>query len=473
MFKEGLLDKILRSVKKLIPKSVFEFFAPVYHATLAYAGAVMYGFPSRSMKIIGVTGTKGKSTTVYLISKILEHISKDVEERPGQGGVAAIGSLGFKIKGKEWPNTLKMTMPGRFKLQKFFYEAKKAGCRYVVLEVTSEGIKQKRHLGVKFDCAVFTNLHKEHLESHGSFENYHKAKQELFKKTSNIHVINADDPLVDLFGNFPAKHKIFYGLEKGDLVAYKIQFTEKGTSFELYGTHFDTHLAGKFNVMNCLAALAVGAMYKIDLPTMKPVLESIKFIPGRMEFVQREPFGVVVDYAHTPESLIQVYQTLGNSKLEILNSKQIQNSKSQNSPTEADQPLAEKPRLICVLGAAGGGRDKWKRPEFGRIAAEYCDEIILTDEDPYDENPDEILNQIESGFSSQTLNSKLETLNYKKILDRREAIRTALTSAREGDTVVITGKGSETSMAVAGGKKLPWSDIDIVREALQQQLSCA
>ena len=466
-----MLDKILKSIKKLIPKAVFEFFAPVYHATLAYSGAVIYGFPSRSMKVIGVTGTKGKSTTVYLITKILEHISKSVEGGPpqggpGQGGVAAIGSLGFKIKDKEWPNTLKMTMPGRFKLQKFLAEAKRAGCKYVVLEVTSEGIKQRRHIGVKFDCAVFTNLHKEHIESHGSFENYYKAKQELFKKTSNIHVINADDLCVDLFGNFPAKHKIFYGLEKGDLVADKIQSMEKGTSFELYGTHFDTHLTGEFNVRNCLAALAVGAMYKIDLPAMKPVLESVKFIPGRMEFLQREPFGVVVDYAHTPESLMQVYQTL---KTQITKHKSQTNSKFQISNF--------KPRLICVLGAAGGGRDKWKRPEFGRIAAEYCDEIILTNEDPYDENPEAIMGEIASGFS-QAPNHKSQITNnnqitnykqYKIILDRREAIRTALTSAREGDTVVITGKGSETSMAVAGGRKLLWSDKDVVREALQQQ----
>src|SRR3989338_7220386 len=210
MFREGLLDQILRSIKKLIPKSVFDFFAPVYHATLAYAGAVMYGFPSHSMRVIGVTGTKGKSTTVFLISKLLEGVGEPV---------AAIGSLGFKIKDKEWPNTLKMTMPGRFKLQKFLYQAKKAGCKYVVLEVTSEGIKQKRHLGVKFDCAVFTNLHKEHIESHGSFENYYKAKQELFKRVGNIHVLNADDPNIELFSKFPSRQTIFYGVKGGDIRA--------------------------------------------------------------------------------------------------------------------------------------------------------------------------------------------------------------------------------------------------------------
>ena len=427
MIRETILDNLLINVKKLIPKSVFNFFQPAYHTVLAYAGAVYYGFPSGGMKVIGVTGTKGKSTVTYLVSKILE--SKG-------DSVAAIGSLGFKIKDKEWPNTLKMTMPGRFRLQKFLYEAKKAGCKYVVLEVTSEGIKQKRHIGIDFDCAVFTNIHKEHLESHGSFENYYGAKQELFERTNNIQVINADDSNTELFGNFPAHHKIFYGLTKGDLVADKIQPTEQGTSFELYGTYFDTYLEGEFNVMNCLAALAVGVMYGLDLPGMKPSLESVKLIPGRMEFIQKEPFKVVVDYAHTPDSLEAVYKTLKE------NNKQ----------------------LICVLGAAGGGRDKWKRPEFGRIAEKYCDQIILTDEDPYEENPTNIIKEIKSGFSeSQIPNPKSQI-----IIDRKEAIRKALEMARDGDTVIITGKGSETSMAVAGGKKIPWSDKEITQRLLKK-----
>src|SRR5258708_2867467 len=203
MIKESALDKILYQIKKLIPKSVFEFFQPMYHKLLAWGGALRYGFPSRGMKVIGVTGTKGKSTTVYMITKILE---------ASGAKVAAIGSLGYKINDREWPNTLKMSMPGRFRLQKFLAEAKKAGCEYVVLEVTSEGIKQYRHLGVSFDAAVFTNIHREHLENHGSFENYLMAKQELFKPLKRFHILNADDRRFDDFAKFSAGRTITFGM---------------------------------------------------------------------------------------------------------------------------------------------------------------------------------------------------------------------------------------------------------------------
>ena len=203
MFKEKLfLEKIFDWGRKIIPKPVFEFFQPWYHGLLALSGAVFFGWPSRKLKLIGVTGTKGKSTTVFLITKFLEAGYK----------VAAIGSLGYKIGDREWPNNLKMTMPGRWKLQKFLKEALLAGCRFVVLEVTSEGIKQNRHLGLKFDSAVFTNLEKEHIESHGSFEKYYRTKQRFFRRTKNIHVLNADSPYLNLFSGFPAGGKVFYSL---------------------------------------------------------------------------------------------------------------------------------------------------------------------------------------------------------------------------------------------------------------------
>ncbi|MEK7125106.1 MAG: UDP-N-acetylmuramoyl-L-alanyl-D-glutamate--2,6-diaminopimelate ligase [Patescibacteria group bacterium] len=441
MLQESLLDKILYQIKKLIPTSVFNFFAPAYHTFLAYAGAFWYGFPSRSMKVIGVTGTKGKSSTVYLITKILEETGH---------AVAAIGSLGYKIKEKEWPNTLKMTMPGRFRLQKFLYKAKRAGCEFVVLEVTSEGIAQGRIRGITFDCAVFTNLHREHIESHGTFENYRAAKLELFRRAQGVHVINADDEHTEYFGNLPAQKKIFFGIEKGDIRASNVILRPEGSSFTVYGTLFQLHLVGRFNILNALGAMSVAAMYGIDLPTIQPILASVKELPGRMQFIPafvpplpeasegrsktlagKQRFNVVIDYAHTPDSLKAVYETL----------------KKDSS------------QLVCVLGAAGGGRDTWKRKEFGTIAERYCDAIILTDEDPYEENPTRIIKQIQSGMH----NTKKTTV----IMDRRKAIQHAVRQAQQGDTVVITGKGSETSMAIAGGKKIPWSDAGVVQEALK------
>ncbi len=391
---------------------------PAYHWCLSMLGAVIYRFPSRSMKVLAITGTKGKSTVVFMVSKIFEEQGEPV---------AAIGPLGFKIKDRVWPNILKMTLPGRLKLQKFLYRAKRAGCKYIILEATSEGIAQNRLAGINVDCAVFTNLHREHLESHGSFENYLAAKQKLFEKTKGRQILNIDDPHFEKFANYQARTKITFGREWGMITSSK---------FKDQNSKLDLKLLGDFNEYNALAALSVAYAYNLDMDKAVASLNSIESVPGRMEVIRSgRGFDVIVDYAHTPDSLEAVYKNL--------------------------KPRAKK--LICVLGAAGGGRDKWKRPEFGKIAARYCDEIILTDEDPFDENPETILEQIASGFSQiQNLNFK-----YQKILDRREAIKQALTSAESGDMVVITGKGSETSIAVAGGRKIPWSDKEVVEGLLK------
>ncbi len=413
MFKENdFLNKLLGLGRKIIPKRIFKFAQPIYHWCLSMLGAVIYRFPSRSMKVIAVTGTKGKSTVVYMISRIFEEQSEPV---------AAVGSLGFKIKDRTWPNTLKMTLPGRLKLQKFLHEAKKAGVRYVILEATSEGLAQNRLAGIDIDCAVFTNLHREHLESHGSFENYMAAKQKLFLKVKNRHVLNIDDPFFEKFANYQARNKVTYGKQWGLVSPLRPPIS-----------NLQLQLLGDFNEYNALASLSVAYTYNLDMDKAVASLNSIESIPGRMEIVRSERgFNVVIDYAHTPDSLEMVYKNL--------------------------KPRVKK--LICVLGAAGGGRDKWKRPEFGKIAAKYCDEIILTNEDPFDENPEEILDQIEKGMPAGA--------RYEKILDRKEAIKQALTAANQGDIVVITGKGSETSIAVAGGKKIPWSDKEVVEGLLQ------
>ena len=207
---------------------------------------------------------------------------------------------------------------------------------------------------------------------------------------------------------------------------------------------------GKFNVSNALAAISLGLSQGIDLLTCQRALEKIKGMPGRMEVVVKEPFRVIVDYAHTPDSLEKVYHTLKTTHYQL--------------PTT---------HLICVLGSCGGGRDKWKRPKLGEIAAQYCHNIIITNEDPYDENPQKILEEIEDGIlkiKNLELNKNLELKikNYQKILDRREAIKEALKSAQPRDTVIITGKGSEPWMCVAGNKKIPWDDRKVVRQEFRK-----
>lgn len=396
-------------LKKVIPPLFFDW----YYQFWPLLGALIYRFPayspgriSRHIKVIGITGTNGKTTVA--------HLATDIFEAAGYK-VASISSLRFKIKDREWNNDLKMTMPGRIAIQKFLRNAVNEGCDYAVLEVTSEGIKQHRHDFIDFDVAVFTNLTPEHIERHGGFENYKTTKGELFKKAKTC-IINSDDENAEYFSSLCAGKKYGYSVKSNNL-----------------DLTLPLPLPGEFNLYNALAAAYVGLSQGVDMQIIKMAFEKFKGVPGRMEVVTNEPFSVVVDYAHTPDALQKVYETLsgGNPKSEARNSK-----------------------LICVLGAAGGGRDKWKRPELGKIAAKYCDQIILTDEDPYDENPTEIIQQIMAGVQNATVE-----------LDRRAAIKKALQIARPRDTVIITGKGAEPWMMTKQGK-IPWDDRKIVREAL-------
>ena len=411
-------------MKKLIPKFIFT----IYHYLLALIGAVIYGFPSKKMIVIGVTGTNGKSTVVHLITEILAL-------RQAQGKIASLSSIRFKIGGKEEKNILKMTMPGRFKLQKFLRQAVNAGCKYMVLEVTSEGIKQFRHKFIDFDGAVFTNLTKEHIEAHKGFENYKKAKGKLFQalekspKANKFMALNSDDENSAYFGKFFSGKKYFYGINPPASEAgnQKTEITPDKIGLKL------DNLLGEFNIYNALAAYCAGIALGIEKNKVLEILKIAKGIPGRLELVVNEPFKVFVDYAHTPDGLEKVYQTLGKN-------------------------------LICVLGSTGGGRDKWKRPEMGKIATDYCKEIILTNEDPYNEDPSQILSEIKSGIS----NFEFRISNLYEILDRREAINKAISSAKPGDVVIITGKGCEPWMCVEDGKKIPWDDREVVKEEFKK-----
>ncbi|MEE8131462.1 MAG: Mur ligase family protein [Candidatus Paceibacterota bacterium] len=409
--------------KKIIPRPIFNFFQPVYHWLMALAGAIIYRFPSSKIFVLGTTGTKGKSTTLELINTILEADKKRT---------ALLSSIRIKIGEKSKKNYSGNTMPGRFFIQRFLRKAVNTNCQYALIEVTSQGILQYRHRFINWQAAIFTNLAPEHIEAHGSFEKYRKAKTDFFTYIKNkLFFINKDDANAKYFTE---------AAQDGKIVLY----SKNSLNSKPYT--LNPNLIGDFNKENIAAAIAFIKSQNISETIIKKAIENFQGVPGRMEFIpafvktsagKQQPFTVVIDYAHTPDSLKNVYETIRNSK------------------------------LICVLGSAGGGRDKWKRPEMGKIAAEYCDKIILTNEDPYDEKPLEILSQIEVGICINPRTLARRPAFIYKILNRKEAIKKAISLAKPNDTVIITGKGCESFIHIAGGKKIPWNERKIVEEIIK------
>lgn len=393
--------------------------------------ALWYRFPSREIKVVAITGTKGKTTTTELVSALLE---------AGRHKTAIVSTLRFKIANDTKRNLLKMTTPGRGAMQKILREAVNAGCDYAVVELSSEGAKQHRHAFISLDALIFTNLSPEHIESHGSYENYVNAKLSLAKalnrssKQNKIIVVNSDDSEADKFLAFNIERKISFSLK--DAGAYVL--SEKGSSLTFHGVQIQTKMAGIFNIYNILAAATYANSQNIKIADIKRGLENFDGVLGRMQKVysptqkDKQNFDVIVDYAHTAESLKAAYSV-----------------------------YAGKRRMICVLGSCGGGRDKWKRPAMGKVASDLCDEIILTNEDPYDENPDQIICDVAKGIVKP----------YDIIIDRREAIREAISRAKEGDVIMITGKGTDPYLMEAGGKRTPWSDAGVAEEELDLHLT--
>ena len=400
----------------------------LYHYCLAWLANLVYGAPSRKIFVLGVTGTKGKSTTIELINALLESAGKKT---------ALVSSIRFKVGQEVGKNTTGMTMPGRFFLQRFLRRAVNAGCEYALVEVTSQGILQHRHKFIDWDAALLTNLKPEHIDAHGSFENYRQSKMRLFedlarysKKSPKYFFINEGDP----------SHQYFATLAGGNVqVSYfsRESFIEKELN---HGKEsIGDWLLSNFNLENAAAANAFAQAMGISWASVKKTFKNFKGVPGRMEYLQERPFAVVIDYAHTPDSLAKIYNALSG-----------------------DNRRSKTKKLICVLGAAGGGRDKWKRPVMGKIASEHCREIILTNEDPYEESPAQIMSEIKAGIS----NARFSHSNLHEIIDRREAIAKAISLAKKGDIVIITGKGSEDWIHVSGGKKIPWNEREVVKELL-------
>ncbi|HRY82569.1 MAG TPA: UDP-N-acetylmuramoyl-L-alanyl-D-glutamate--2,6-diaminopimelate ligase [Candidatus Moranbacteria bacterium] len=434
-------------MKKLVPQSIKN----IYHLFQAVLANLIYGFPSKNIKVIGVTGTNGKTTTVQMITKILEESEKKV---------AMASTINFKLGEKEWVNATKFTTLSSFKVQKFIKEAVKTGCEYLVLETSSHSLDQFRTWGIKYDTAVITNITREHLDYHKTMEEYRRAKLKLFKN-ARVVVVNLDMEKPQNFIKFGEENIFGYTMENQkskiknqndnikfkiiqakdielgiDYAKYKIS-AQGGPAFGWQDTNFRLNLLGKFNIENALAGTCVGLAYGISLETIKNALEKIKGVPGRMERVPNdEGIEIIIDYAVTPDSLEKVYSLISQSK-------------------------KENAKIISVFGSCGE-RDRGKRPIMGEIVSRYADYIILTNEDPYGEDPEQIIGEVESGIKKHELGK-----NYWIIMDRREAIKKALQIAKPGDIFVITGKGAEEVMAI-GEKRIPWNEKKVIQEVLQE-----
>ncbi len=418
----SFIERVLNVLRKVIPRKLFRRLQPAYHYTLSLLGAIIYRFPARKINIVAITGTKGKTSTTEIVNAILEEAGYRT---------AVAGTLRFKVGDTEERNLFKMTVPGRFFLQKFLRRAVREKCDWVILEMTSEGARVFRHKWIDMNAFIVTNLSPEHIESHGSFEKYKDAKLTLArafsrsKKRPRILVANKDDEHADDFLSVPADTKTTFSLK--DAEPYTLR--KDDTTFTLDGLPVHAHLSGAFNLSNMLAGVAFARALGISPDVIRRALENFRGIRGRVERVLLgQDFDVVVDYAHTADSLQKLYEVFQES------------------------------RTICVLGGTGGGRDRSKRPIMGSIASAHCDEVILTNEDPYDEDPEQIISDIKKG---------VEGNKARVIINRREAIRTALSLAKTGDAVLITGKGTDPYIMGPAGTKEPWDDARVAREELE------
>ncbi len=430
------MKKIL---KNLLPESLFLS----YHRVIAMLAAVYYRYPGKKMIVIGITGTKGKTSTANFIWSCLS---------AGGFKTGIISTANIRIGQEESLNTYHMTMPGRFTIQKLMAQMVKEGCTYCVVETTSEGLKQYRHTGVYYDIGVFTNLSPEHLPSHGgSFQKYKETKGRMFasltqyakvingQKIDKIIIANKDNEHADYFLSFPADKKLTFSIQGvADCVAQEIEEFPDGVRFNVGEDKFRIDILGKFNVYNALPAIIISKIAGISSTKIAEGLTSLSVIPGRMEEINAgQNFSVIVDYAHEKESVTNVLKTA--------------RAISKNSG-----------KTIILLGAEGGGRDKAKRPIMGELTGKMADYVIVSNVDPYEDDPKEILEDI---ARSAEQFSKVRDKDLFVIEDRRLGIRKALSLASDSDIVLITGKGAEQSITI-DGKTIPWDDRQVVREEL-------
>jgi UDP-N-acetylmuramoyl-L-alanyl-D-glutamate--2,6-diaminopimelate ligase len=411
---------------------------------LAWLAAAWHGYPARKLCVIGVTGTDGKTTTVRLIAEILRAAGHQV------GWISTVSAF---IGGKETDTGLHTTTPDALTVQQYLARMVAEGGKYAVIEATSHGLAQHRVTGCEFDVAVVTNITHEHLDYHGTYEEYRAAKARLFEHLSTSHrksgiakvsILNADDSSYDFLEGFDADRCCSYGVERpSDVEAFNIRFSSSGTSFRVVtpGGPFDvmTPLVGLFNVYNILAAITIGVLLGVGSEDMQRGISCVRGVTGRMERIELgQDFTVMVDFAHTPNALekaLQTVRTLTRGKVSV------------------------------VFGCAGL-RDHAKRPLMGEIAGRLADHVFLTAEDPRTEDVNDIIEHIAVGCERT---GRHEGVDFWKVPDRGEAIAAAIQMAEAGDLVVVTGKGHERSMCF-GTTEYPWSDHEAVRKALRARL---
>lgn len=424
------MERVRQLLRRLIPRRWQDWLWPTYHLCLAWLASIYYRHPSRELVVIGVTGTKGKSSVTEMLRSILTSAGHSV---------ATVSTIHFTIGEATERNLYKMTMPGRFFLQKFLRRAVTAGCTHVIIEMTSEGARYNRHRFIEMDALIFTNLTPEHIESHGSFAAYKAAKLKLAtqlsrsRKRPRVVVANAGDPHGADFLATPVEIQLPYRLD--DLSLYSLH--KDSISLVFADITIRAPFIGRFNVANLLAAITYARHLGVTWEAIEAAMRNHQPIKGRVEIIKTspeatKPLTAVVDYAHTSDSLRALYEAF---------------------------PETYK---VCVLGNTGGGRDTWKRPEMAQIAEQYCDQIIFTNEDPYDEDPQTIVRAMYEAVHDKT--------KAQIVIDRQQAIAAALAEAPAHSYILITGKGTDPYIMGPKGSKKPWSDAAVVRDLLHQPI---
>ena len=425
----GIKQKLVKGIRDTLPQGTVRNIEEVYRRARVKTVSARYGNPARDLRVIAVTGTNGKTTTVNYINEVLKEAGLKT---------AMFSTALIEVAGVRKLNDLNVTVATTSQMQRFFRDAKRAKVDYVILEITSHALHQHKLATVPIEVAVMTNLTQDHLDYHKTMEAYAEAKAILFQNEPRFIVLNRDDSWFDYFNQFAAgSQKITYGTDQtAEARIDHVKLYRKGSEARVIIDHqtkleLATALPGKFNVYNMTAAAAVAYILGVKRSDIVEGIANLEGVPGRFErVVEGKEYDVIVDYAHTPDALEKLLESV---------------------------KVTTKNRTILVFGACGD-RDKTKRPIMGEIAARLADRIILTDEESYNEDPDQIRRMIYEGIEEAGGSAKTN-----EIPDRRDAIKKALDIATKGDTILITGMGHEV-FRIVNGERIPWNDGDVVRE---------